>query len=66
MKSRRAFARLSASREALPFAAEAVEELENAAAWYERERPGYGALFLAEVRAKAGRAARFPRTGSAR
>ncbi|MBI2898397.1 MAG: type II toxin-antitoxin system RelE/ParE family toxin [Deltaproteobacteria bacterium] len=48
----------------LPFAAEAADELEAAAAWYESERPGYGSLFLEEVARKAKLAARFPQSGT--
>jgi toxin ParE1/3/4 len=47
----------------LPFEDEAVLELEVAAAWYESEREGYGFVFLDEVEAKVGRAARFPGSG---
>ena len=41
----------------LPFAAEAADELAAAAVWYERERPGYGALFLSTVVEAGDRAA---------
>ncbi len=44
----------------LPFESGAADELEATAAWYERERPGYGALFMSEVRKSVDRAARFP------
>jgi toxin ParE1/3/4 len=47
----------------LPFEEAAADELEAAAAWYEREREGYGAVFLDEVEAKVARAARFPSSG---
>ena len=47
----------------LPFEAEAVAEFEDAAAWYEREREGYGALFVAEVRRAVDRAVDLPRSG---
>lgn len=47
----------------LPFVPEALDELEAAAAQYERERPGYGALFVSEVRQRVDRAARFPSSG---
>lgn len=47
----------------LPFEDEAARELEAAAVWYESERKGYGAVFLDEVEAKVGRAARFPGSG---
>ena len=48
----------------LPFEAGAADELEAAAAWYERERSGYGALFMYEVRRSVDRAARFPQSGT--
>jgi toxin ParE1/3/4 len=48
----------------LPFEAEAVTELEEAARWYESERAGYGALFVREVRRSVARAASFPRSGT--
>lgn len=44
----------------LPFEAEAFAELEDAAAWYEERRVGYGALFVAEVRRAVDRAADLP------
>ena len=47
----------------LPFEEEAAHELEAAATWYESEREGYGEVFLDEVEAKVGRAARFPGSG---
>ena len=47
----------------LPFEAEAVDELEDAAAWYEREREGYGALFVSQVRRAVDRAADLPHSG---
>ena len=47
----------------LPFESGAADEVEAAAAWYERERAGYGALFMSEVRRAVDRAARFPRSG---
>ena len=47
----------------LPFEAEAFAELEDAAVWYERERPGYGRLFASEVRRTVGRAAELPQSG---
>lgn len=47
----------------LPFEAEAVAEFEAAAAWYEHERPGFGALFVSEVRRAVNRAADLPRSG---
>ena len=48
----------------LPFEAGAVTELEDAAAWYERERDGYGALFVSEVRRAVERAEDLPRSGT--
>lgn len=48
----------------LPFERDAVAELESAAELYERERPGYGELFVAEVRRAVERAASFPRSGA--
>ena len=47
----------------LPFEEEAAAELIDAAAWYERERKGFGALFVAEVRRTVARAADLPRSG---
>lgn len=47
----------------LPFEAEAVAEFEDAAAWFEREREGYGALFVSEVRRAVDRAADLPHSG---
>ncbi|NVB36389.1 type II toxin-antitoxin system RelE/ParE family toxin [Pseudenhygromyxa sp. WMMC2535] len=47
----------------LPFQADAAEELEEAAAWYERERRGYGALFVAEVQRAVDRAVELPQSG---
>lgn len=47
----------------LPFESDAADELGAAAAWYERERVSYGALFLSEVRRSVDRAARFPQSG---
>lgn len=47
----------------LPFASEAAEELEATGAWYESERPGYGALFVDEVRKAVELAAIFPLSG---
>lgn len=44
----------------LPFEAEAVAELEEAATWYERERSGYGALFVSQVRRAVSRASVLP------
>lgn len=47
----------------LPFQADAAEEFEEAAAWYERERRGYGALFAAEVLRAVERACELPHSG---
>jgi toxin ParE1/3/4 len=47
----------------LPFEAEAVAELEAAAAWYEHERQGFGTLLVSEVRRAVNRAADLPRSG---
>lgn len=47
----------------LAFVSEALDELEAAAAHYERERPGYGTLFVSEVRQRVGRAVQLPRSG---
>lgn len=46
----------------LPFESEAAAELEAAAAWYERERRGYGAVFMSEVRRAVDHAAEFPQS----
>ena len=48
----------------LPFESEAADELDAAAAWYEREREGYGALFAFEIRRTVERAADFPQSGT--
>lgn len=48
----------------LPFEADAFDEFQSAAAWYERERKGYGLLFVPEVEQLMERAAQFPRSGS--
>lgn len=47
----------------LPFEAEAADELEAAALWYERERKGYGTRFIDDVEARVDRAAQFPSSG---
>ena len=47
----------------LPFEADAADELEAAASWYERERAGHGDLFASAVRRTVDRAARFPHSG---
>lgn len=47
----------------LPFEADAADELEAIASWYERQRPGYGALFVSELRVCVERAAQFPKSG---
>jgi hypothetical protein len=44
----------------LPFEAEAFAEFEDAAARYEPERHGYGALFVSEVRQACPRPPTFP------
>ena len=46
------------------FSAEATAELEEAAAWYESHRAGYGETFLAVVDAAADKCGRGPRSGS--
>lgn len=43
--------------------AEAFVELEDAAVWYERERKGYGNLFMSEVGRAVERAGVLPRSG---
>jgi len=48
----------------LPFETDAFAELADAAAWYEGERRGYGALFVSEVRRAVERAADLPRSGA--
>ena len=48
----------------LPFVAEAVEELEEAADWYDNERPGLGEQFATEVARIVERAAELPHSGS--
>jgi len=47
----------------LPFEEQAQEELEAAAAWYEREREGYGTMFVDEVETKVEQAVRSPGSG---
>ena len=47
----------------LPFEAGAAEELEAIVTWYERERAGYGALFVSELQRSVDRAAQFPQSG---
>jgi len=42
---------------------EAAEELDAAAAYLERERPGYALVFLEAYEEKLGQLARFPETG---
>ncbi len=49
----------------LPFESEAAAEFVAATEWYEREREGYGALFVSEVRRAVDRAADLPRSGPA-
>jgi len=48
----------------LPFEEKAAEELAAVAQFYERERAGYGRLFLTEVSNKVARAADFPNSGA--
>ncbi len=48
----------------LPFEEQAAKELEEVALFYERERAGYGTLFMAEVSKKVARAADFPQSGA--
>lgn len=48
----------------LPFESAAADEFEAGSIWYERERPGYGALFMSEVQRSVDRAARFPQSGT--
>ena len=48
----------------LPFEEKAAQELEAVAQFYERERAGYGRLFLAEASKKVSRAADFPQSGA--
>lgn len=48
----------------LPFHPEAVEELDDAVAWHESERAGYGALLFGEVTRRVAQAAMFPRSGT--
>jgi len=43
---------------------EAVEELEAAVAWHNRERLGYGDLLFDELRKRVAQATRFPRSGA--
>lgn len=43
---------------------EAVEELEAAVAWHNRERPGHGDLLYDEVRRRVMQATRLPRSGA--
>ena len=47
----------------LPFEEAAALELEEAAAWIERERSGYGERLLVEVARTVDRAADLPRSG---
>jgi plasmid stabilization system protein ParE len=49
---------------AVPFLPAAEEEFLDAVAWYEAERPGLGAEFLAEVERAVRRIASFPQHGS--
>jgi len=47
----------------IEFAAEAEAELENAAEWYESQRPGYGQSFLTAVDDATEQCGRWPRSG---
>lgn len=47
----------------LPFEADAADELEAAATWYERQRAGHGDSFASAVQRTVDRAARFPQSG---
>lgn len=49
----------------LPFHPAARREYQAAILWHEKERPGFGELFLGEVEAKVELAARFPESGTA-
>jgi plasmid stabilization system protein ParE len=51
---------------ALPVLEEAERELDDAMAWYEARRPGYGTKLLEEVNARIRRARRFPGSGASR
>jgi len=46
------------------FLPEALADLEEAAAWYEDQRPGLGAELLDEFQSRIGSATRWPDTGS--
>lgn len=48
----------------LPIHPEAYVEVDDAMAWHERERVGYGITLLDEVVCQVERAARFPRSGA--
>ena len=48
----------------LPFEDKAADELESIVRFFEEERPGYGRLFLAEVKKKVARAADYPNSGT--
>ncbi len=48
----------------LPFAPEAMAELEGAVAWYEDEQGGLGARFAGSVERAVERAAEFPGSGA--
>src|SRR5262245_32710308 len=42
----------------------ALAELDDAVAWHETQRPGWGALLFEAVSHRVGQAARFPRSGA--
>lgn len=48
----------------LPFHPEALIEIDQAVAWHERERAGYGSILFDEVVRKVEQAAHFPRSGA--
>jgi toxin ParE1/3/4 len=48
----------------LPFHPDALIELDQAVAWLERERAGFGSILFEEVVRKIEQASRFPRSGA--
>lgn len=48
----------------LPFHPEALVELDQAVAWHERERAGYGSILFDEVIRKVEQAACLPKSGA--
>lgn len=48
----------------LPFHPDALIELDQAVAWHERERAGYGSLLFEEVIRKVDQATSLPRSGA--